>query len=234
MDSKSVHRVAESLKVARHYDSKLKIWTIDGVTLSVDEIAKMSSLQLREKIIGKNGGTLSTTAKQMKAESSDGGTDVEKAADMLKKNSGDKVAKSIAENASNPKPKRARKAPKKSDADEGKEQVACVKVTFPAKKKAKRTAEDEKDMIWLPSVGISKWQTRQKMIARGNKEDARAWGKNKTQYLTPAEAKQFAKVVFDDVDKKVLAHPEKYTEKAVKYAKEALAAAEALLAAASK
>lgn len=167
-------------------------------------------------------------------------SDAAKAAELLQKQSGGSVTAAMQEHAANvaagkatdmKKVKKGKKAATKP-VDPNIIQVACVKVTFPTKKKARRDVEDGK--IWLPGVGISKWQTRQKMIARENKEGAKELNKNKTQYLTPAEAKQFAKFVFDETDKKVLANKEKYSERAVKYAEDARDAAEALLAAAAK
>lgn len=255
MDSKSVHRVASSLQVAARYDSKLKVWTIDGKTFTVDEISKLSSTQLRKAI---RGDTSEPAAQQQTPEqkqeaqgTSDAGapageSDLAKASALLQQTGGG-VTAALQEHAANVAAGKeqavgTKKGKKKGGGTKKQQkavnpdiiQVACVKVTFPAKKKAKRTSEDDNGKIWLPSVGISKWQTRQKMIARDNKEGAKELNKNKTQYLTPAEARQFAKYVFDDTDKKILASPDKYSERAVKYAKDARDAAEALLAAASK
>ncbi len=224
MDSKSVHRVAASLNVASRFDSTQKVWEVGEHRFTAEEIAKLSSKELRETLTP-TGAPVVTTGRQYVKEANDGNSSVKDAMDVVKRN---KPKQDETESA----PRKPR-APKPAASDDGLERVALFKLKWGGKSKPKRDGESVAGKLWLRSFGMSKWTLRAKMKAHATSTEIQQLAKRSTQWYTPAEIKQLAKGVFDDVDKQVLANRERYTKKAVHYSEDARDLAEAMIAAAA-
>lgn len=204
MDSKSVRRVADSLGLKANYDAKMKTWMIGDQPFTADVIAKMDSKTLRGKF--------------PEAASSDS---------AAQKPTNTKTSKAKKE----PKTKGARKV---KAADVGKETVEVnIKVSMPAKKKAKRDGPSTQGNVWLPTLGVHKWQMRQKLEGRGAEKDVVKLAAEPRQWYTPAEIRTLSAAIFDATDKQVLKSPEKYTEATVKNATDARDVAERMIEAAN-
>lgn len=259
MDSKSVHRVAESLGLKRHYDAKLKLWTIgDGATavkLTVDEVAKMHSGQMREKLYAKlkPGEAITTTGKQYVAEQKDGDTspaqaadvkprsDVAQAAELLKQTGGG-VTAALQEHAEQVAAGKADMKQKKSKAKGAaksgeqkkrtppKREAGVFKIDGNVPQKPKRAPDGK---LWLRSFGIHKWALRNKVKQHDGDKDTQKLLAQPTQFYSPADIKRIAKVVFDSFDRETLKDREKHTAYAIKCAESARKIAEAMLEAAS-
>lgn len=225
MDSKSVHRVAESLGFKSHFDSKLKLWTIGGLALTVEEVASMSSLKLREKLTP-SGGTVVLTGKQLIAESKDSGSDLAAASQILGEH------KPAATPAKAAKPKRE-KSSAKSNGDKPKtkrtppkREANVFKIDGNPPTKPKRDADGK---LWLRSFGIHKWALRNKAKARGADKDVQKLLAQPTHFYSRPDIKRIARVVFDDHDKSTLKAREQHTAYAIKCAEDARKIAEAML-----
>ena len=259
MDSKSVHRVAESCGLKRHYDAKLKLWTIGegdkALRFTVDEVAKMNSGAMREKLHArfKPGHVISTSARQLIAEAQDGDTptskaevseqvssDVAQAAELLKQTGGG-VTAALQEHAENvaagKAPPVSSKQRKTKGAAKGgvkkeksvKREAGVVKIDGNPPTKPTREVEGK---LWLRQFGIHKWALRTKAKVHEAPAEVVKLLKQSTQWYSAADMRQIVKhAVFTDQDKKLLANPEGHTDYAIKCAKSARDIAEKVLAA---
>lgn len=221
MDSKSVHRVAASLQLKAHFDSKLKLWNIDDKTFTSAEVSNMASTTLRAK--------LRDAPSQAEALASTGG-DVAAAAALLKKSSGDKIDKAIAEDQLAPKGSKRVKQPKQKKEAPTRE-AGLVKISSVTLKKPKRTSADNEGKVWLKGVGVDKSSLKRKMELRKAPAKSMKLIEQKSQYYHKNDMRELLPCIFDDEDKAVIKAPEKHSELALRYAKDARAAAERVLCA---
>lgn len=237
MDSKAVHRIATSLKQPVRFDSKIKVWSIGALTFTAKEIAKMSSADLRAKVHTKvkPGETLTQTAKQMREESKDGNSDVAKAMEIVRKQTGGKVTSELKEHAAAKGAKGAaakgaskKKRGKRKSNGGGTEgmEAGVMKIDGDPVKTPKHPRDG---LLWLKQWGIHKWALRTKAKLHDADSDVQRLLRKPTQFYTPGEIKQIAKVVFNKYDRTILDKPDEHSKYAVKVAETCKKIAEAML-----